>query len=93
MKSEEFLKRADEILENITCWNSFEDEMLKLFCLFSKCRTHVYEGQEFVHVNYVREKIFNLLIKHPIILDRDSSKMFCTMKIERENGKNNAPRT
>jgi hypothetical protein len=86
MSNEEFLKRAGEIVETINCWESLEDEALKLFCLFSRCRTQVYEGQEFVHINYVREKIFNLLIKHPIILDSDGARMFCTMKIEKENG-------
>lgn len=85
MKQEEFLKRADEILETITCWNDIEDEVLKLFCLFSKCATKKYNGEELLNVNYVIEKVFNLLIKRPNILSIEASKMFCIMKIEKEN--------
>lgn len=84
LNSEEFLKRAEEILETISCWNSLDDEVLKLYCLFSRCATHKVDGQEMVNVNYVREKIFNLLIKHPTILSCDAARTFCTMKIEKE---------
>ncbi len=81
MESEEFLKKSDEILKTISCWNGIEDEVLKLFCLFSRCITRKHNGEELVNINYVREKIFNLLIKCPITLDSDASRMFCTMKI------------
>lgn len=84
MTNEELLKRTDEILENICCWENIEDEVLKLFCLFSNCYTVKHEGQELVNVNYVREKIFNILIKHPILLDSSGKRQFCLMKIEKE---------
>ncbi len=88
MTNEELLKRTDEILETITCWNSLEDEVMKLFCLFSTCCTTKHEGQELVNINYVREKIFNILIKHPILLDSQGKRKFCLMKIEKEEAQN-----
>jgi hypothetical protein len=84
MESEAFLKRADEIMETICCWESLEDEVLKLYALFTHCATIKHEAQELVNVNYVREKIFNLLIKHPIIMSGDAKRTFISMKIEKE---------
>lgn len=87
MDAKECIKKTEEIYETINCWISLEHEVLKLFCLFSKCATHKYEGQELINVNYIREKIFNLLIKHPTILDQSAKRLFCEMKIERDMGK------
>lgn len=84
--TEDFLKRADEILQTAYCWNGIEDEVLKLYCLFTRCATFKHDCQELVNVNYVREKLFNLLIQRPNILSDDAAKMFCSMKIEKELG-------
>ena len=85
MDKEDFLERAEEIFDKISCWNGIEWEALKLFCLFSKCKTTIHEAQEWVHVNYVREKIFNLLIKHPTLLAGDAQRMYAAMRIEKED--------
>jgi hypothetical protein len=84
MRSEELLKRAHEILEESSCWNGIENEVIKLSCLFSRCATSKHEGQEWVNIDYVREKIFNLLIKHPTLLSDDAKKIYASMRIEKE---------
>ncbi len=84
MESEDFLTKANKILDEVHCWNGLEDEVLKLYCLFTRCVTQKIQGQEVLNVNYVREKIFNLMIKHPIILDDDTARLYATMKIERD---------
>jgi len=84
MINEEFLKRAEEIFDEISCWNGIENEVIKLFCLFSRCVTSKHEGQEWVNINYVREKVFNLLIEHPTLLAGDAQKMYASMRIEKE---------
>lgn len=85
MTNEEYLKRADEIIEEISCWNGIENEIIKLFCLFSKCATLKHDRQELVNINYVREKVFNLLINHPTLLSHDAQRMYIAMRIEKEN--------
>jgi hypothetical protein len=82
--NKEFMKRAEEIIETISCWNGVEDEVLKLFCLFTQCKTVKFNGAELVNINYVREKIFNIILKNPIILSSDAARMFCQMKIEKD---------
>lgn len=84
MNSEEFLKRADELMETIDCWEGLDNEVLKLFALFERCHTIKHDCQELVSINYVREKIFSLLIKHPIILSCEAKKVYLTMRIEKE---------
>lgn len=81
----DFLERAEKILDEVSCWNGLEWEVLKLFCLFSKCNTMIHEAQEWVNINYVREKVFNLLIKHPILLAGDAQRMYAAMRIEKED--------
>lgn len=85
MNSEEFLKRSDEILETIWCWESLEDEALKLYCLIHRCKTHVSkDGEDFISRKYLIEKTGRLINKTPIILDEDGCRMFCALKIQRE---------
>jgi hypothetical protein len=85
MKKEDFLKCEEEILNEISCWNGLENEIIKLFCLFNCCITHKIDGQEWVNINYVREKIFNLLIKHPTLISSDAAKMYVSTLIEKED--------
>jgi hypothetical protein len=84
----EFLERADEIMEEISCWNGLENEVLKLFCLFSHCNTLKHEGGEWVNINYVRQKVYNLLISHPILLAGDTQLIYISMRIQKENAEN-----
>jgi hypothetical protein len=84
MDEEEYTKRFYEIIDEVSCWNGLENEVIKLFALFSKCATQKIDGQELLNVNYVREKVFNLLIEHPIILDAQARNLYIRMRIERE---------
>lgn len=84
MNSEDYLKRAEKIHDEISCWNGLENEVIKLFALFSKCNTIKHDAQELVNINYVREKVFNLLINHPILLAGDAQRLYIAMRIEKE---------
>ena len=84
MNSEDYLKRAEEILDEVSCWNGLENEIIKLFCLFSRCNTVKHDAQELININYVREKVFNLLIKHPTLLAGDAQRMYIAMRIDKE---------
>lgn len=85
MEKSEFLKRSEEILEEIDCWNGLENECIKLLCLFSCCTTLKHKDSEFVNINYVIEKVLNVLINHPIILDSAAKRKYISMRLEREN--------
>ncbi len=83
MDSEEFLRKADEILETICCLGSIEDEALKLYCLIHRCKANVVkDGEEYIHRSYLIEKISRLVERVPIILDTDGQRMFCALKIK-----------
>ena len=84
MNRQDYLKRAEEIYDEINCWNGLENEVIKLFALFSKCHTLKHDCQELVNINYVREKIFNLLIKHPTVLAADAKRFYIEMRIDKE---------
>lgn len=83
-KEEDCLKRAEKILNEMSSWNGLELEVLKIFCLFSRCNTMIHDSQEWVNINYVREKIFNLLVNYPTLLSRDAQNMYLKMRIEKE---------
>lgn len=84
MENEEYIGRIQEILEEIDCWNGLENEVLKLFALFSCCLTQKADGQKVVNVEYVKEKIYKLLNNSPIILDHQAKRVYCSMRIARE---------
>ena len=84
-ENEALLKRAEEIADEVSCWNGLENELLKLYSLFICCCTKKHEEQEWVNINYVREKIFNLLIQHPTVLSADARHLYILMRMAKEN--------
>lgn len=81
--SEEWLKKAEEIMDNSTCWQSLEDELLKLYCLFSRCCCSKTEnGTEVLSREYVVGKLVRVLSQVPIVLDGDSKRVYATLKME-----------
>jgi len=83
MISEEWLKKAEEIMDNSTCWESLEDELLKLYCLLSRCSCQkTSQGVEILTREYVVGKLVRVLSKVPIILDGDTKRLYATLKME-----------
>ncbi len=83
MTSEEWLKKAQELMDNSTCWESLEDELLKLYCLFSRCSCQkTSQGIEILTREYVVGKLVRVLSKVPIILDGDTKRVYATLKME-----------
>lgn len=69
----------DEILETISCFVSIEDELLKLYCLVS-CAIGHGDDKDFLHRNYLKEKISRILAHKPLIIDSSAKRMFCDLK-------------
>jgi hypothetical protein len=69
----------EKILENINCFVSLEDEILKLYCLVCCAMTHG-DHKGYLHKDYLREKIGRLLDKYPIVIDAQAKGMFLTLK-------------
>lgn len=78
----EFLKKAEEIMNNANCYNGIEDEILKLYILFSRCCPSKKEGNnEFLSREYVGEKVYRLMKKIPIVLDDGSKRIYASLKL------------
>ena len=83
MTSEEWLQKAQELVDNNTCWESVEDELLKLYCLFSRCSCiQTSQGVDILTREYVVGKLVRVLSKVPIILDGDTKRLYATLKME-----------
>ena len=80
MNKEEYLKKREEILETINCFNSVEDEVLKLFCLVNVAANKKIDGEEYFSKEYMKEKIARILNRIPIILDSEAKNLFCILK-------------
>ncbi len=88
MKNEEWIKKSEEIMDNSYSWHGLEDEVLKLYCLFSKCSCDQTENDtEFLRRNYVISKLMRVLSKQPTILDGASRRVYASLKIEMMNQK------
>lgn len=88
MHPDDYVKRYNEILDTISCFNSLQDEVLKLFCLLKLCNYQKNQhGEESLNKDYILEKVTRLLDNHPIIISRDAANLFCRLKIQKENSK------
>ena len=77
--------RAEEIMENISCFTGIRDEVLKLLCLFSCCKTTKNEhGQDCISKEYAIEKTRRILDTIPISLDSNAARLFIVYKIAME---------
>jgi len=48
----------DQILDNIACVESIEDQLLKLFCLFNCCMAQtIQDGEELISKRYIKDKL------------------------------------
>lgn len=81
---EDIKKREEEIYEEIDCWVSLEDEANKLYFLFLHCATQEFEGQKYVHIEYVKGKVARLRQKFPIILSNFAKGRFIKDKVMME---------
>ncbi|HEY5236093.1 MAG TPA: hypothetical protein VIJ14_07945 [Rhabdochlamydiaceae bacterium] len=80
---EEMIKQVQEITDSASCYNSIEDEVLKLVCLFTKCHTNLNSGgDDMLARNYVLEKVTRVLDGVPISLDREGMRMFTAIKLK-----------
>ena len=72
-------------MDSDTCYNSIEDEVLKLMCLMTRCSAQLkQEGKDLLSREYVLEKVTRILQGIPIILDSDSRKMYYSIKMNNE---------
>ena len=85
-------KTKEEILENITCVESLEDQLLKLFCLFNCCMTNaIQNGEELISKRYIREKLGRVIEGVPIILDSKATIMYLAIKLGRYKNSEGTP--
>ena len=81
----DLVKRADEIMDNSTCWHSLEDEVLKLIVLFSHCTSNLQkDGVDYLTRDYVMEKVLRLKERIPLILDRNGKRAYASFKLVEE---------
>lgn len=85
INSEEWLKQAQEIMDRSCFYESIEDEVIKLVCLFTRCRSSLeVEGENMLSRKYVLEKAARILQGIPIILDEESKRMYASIKMDRK---------
>lgn len=82
----EELKEAEKIMDNCCCWESLENEVLKLLCLFSNCMAKKHEGEDMLSRMYVVEKVSRLLQHWPIILDAKAKGVYVKIRMETKAG-------
>lgn len=81
--SEKWLEEAEKIMDESCCYNSVEDEVLKLICLLSRCSSSIkQDGEDFLSRSYVLDKATRILQGVPIILDSETRKMYASIKME-----------
>jgi hypothetical protein len=80
--SELLLIETKKIIDNSTCWESLENEVLKLYVLFATCVTLKDEkGDDVISRNYIVEKVARLLQRSPIVLHEEGKKRYASMLI------------
>lgn len=85
MRSEEWLRQAEEIMDTASCYNSLEDEVIKLMCLVTRCKANVtQDGEDFLSRKYMLEKVTRILQGIPIILDCDGQRMYASIKMQQK---------
>ena len=76
-------KDLNFFVENITCYLSVEEEVLKLLCLFQHCYANLRNKEEdFLTRSYVLEKVSKVLNGSPIILDSNAVAKYLLIKIK-----------
>ena len=85
-------EKYNQIMDEVSCWNGLENELLKLLILFQKCyATTLKDGTQVLSRDYVLEKVSRLMNKQPIILDPNSARLYGALRISEflEGLKNN----
>lgn len=82
---EDLVKRTQEIIDELSCVASLEDQVLKLYCIIKNCvANHTEEGTEMITRQYMLEKLTRVINSIPLIMDKNASKMFVAIKLKEE---------
>lgn len=82
-ESELWLQEAQKIMDNSNIWESYENEILKIYVLFITCIAEKNNrGDDVISRNYIIQKIERLLQKCPIILHEDGKRRYASMLME-----------
>ena len=74
-------KKYAEYMDEVSCWNGLENELLKLLILFQRCYAKKTEdGEEVLGRDYVQEKVSRLMNQQPIILDPRSATLYVMLR-------------